>query len=76
MNPKLQWLRNTMSSLNLQGLIISITSFVDFEKIKNKSEIIKKTTINTMYNMVLLLKLNWIKKANIPITNNRMPLKI
>ena len=23
MNPKLQWLRNTMSSLNLQGLIIS-----------------------------------------------------
>ena len=23
MNPKIQWLRNTMSSLNLQGLIIS-----------------------------------------------------
>ena len=23
MNPKLQWLRNTMSSLDLQGLIIS-----------------------------------------------------
>jgi hypothetical protein len=36
----------------------AIKSFVDFEKIKNKSEIIKKTTINTMYNMVLLLKLN------------------
>ena len=64
MNPKLQWLRNTMSSLNLQGLIISNPINIKYlTNIEAEGVYIEHVhSILTLYDEIIVYDINDVSK--------------